>query len=101
MPDPADRDFLAELENFSTPGPTMTPLPASEVRRRGTRMRRRNNALATLGGVAAVAIIATPIALAATGGPQGPSPAPPVASQPAGGWQQRVPADFDITALPT
>lgn len=95
MPDPMD-----ELEHFTTPGLTMTPLPASEVRRRGTRMRRRNNALATLGGVAAVAIIATPIALAATGGPSA-DPQPPVATQPAGGWQQEVPADFDITALPT
>ena len=34
----------------------MDPLPASEVRRRGTRMRRRNNALAAVGGVAAVAL---------------------------------------------
>ena len=53
MPDPID-----ELENFSTPG-LRGPLPAAEVRRRGTRLRRRNNALAAIGGVAAVAIIAT------------------------------------------
>ncbi|MBA2954006.1 hypothetical protein GON03_06715 [Nocardioides sp. MAH-18] len=91
MPDPMD-----ELEHFTTPGLTMTPLPAAEVRRRGTRMRRRNNALATLGGVAAVAIIATPIALAATGSDSSPTPAPPVASQPAGGWKQQIPADFGL-----
>jgi hypothetical protein len=94
MPDPMD-----ELEHFTTPGLTMTPLSASEVRRRGNRMRRRNNALATVGGIAAVAIIATPIALAATGGPSA-DPQPPIATQPAGGWKQDVPADFDIAALP-
>lgn len=93
MPDPMD-----ELEHFTTPGLTMTPLSASEVRRRGTRMRRRNNALATLGGVAAAAIIATPLALAATGDDA--DRTPPPATQPADGWKQQIPADFDIAALP-
>ena len=42
----------------------MNPLPASEVRRRGDRMRRRNTALATVGGVVAAAVfIGTPVAL--------------------------------------
>lgn len=92
MPDPMD-----ELEHFTTPGLTMTPLPASEVRRRGTRMRRRNNALATLGGVAAVAIIATPIALAATGNdPVDRTPAP---AGPSGGtaWLTLIPDTFPLT----
>ncbi len=93
MFDPTD-----ELEHFTTPGLTITPLPASEVRRRGNRMRRRNNVLATLGGVVAVAIVATPTALVATGGPQAdPHPDVSVAIQPAAGWQQRVPADFELT----
>ncbi|MFC7495171.1 MULTISPECIES: hypothetical protein [unclassified Nocardioides] len=96
MPDPADPDFLAELDNFSAPGLTMNPLPADEVRRRGTRIRRRNNALATIGAVAAVAIIATPIALAAGGGNPGrPTPAP--ATEPPGGWTTVIPEDFDLT----
>jgi|SRR6478735_1774245 len=99
MPEPTDPDFLAELEHFTTPGLTMTPLPASEVRRRGTRMRRRNHALATVGGIAAVAIIATPIALAVNGGPS-PAPTPGPATAPPAGWVQQVPTGFDITALP-
>ncbi len=57
MPDPMD-----ELENFTSPGLTMDPLPAAEVRRRGTRLRRRNTALAAAGGVLAVAVIAAPFA---------------------------------------
>ena len=90
MPDP-----IEELENFTSPGLSMTPMTASEVRRRGTRMRRRNIALATAGGVAAVAVIATPIAVLA--GNQGsskpePAPAPDVT------WIQEVPQDFDLTA---
>lgn len=91
MPDPLD-----ELENFSLPGPPMNPLPASEVRRRGNRIRRRNNALATVGGLAVVAIIAAPFALAA-GGPESDSvqPAPQV------DWITTIPADFPLsTHLP-
>lgn len=44
------------------------PLAASEVRRRGDRLRRRNGALAVVGAVAAVAIVATPLALLSGGG---------------------------------
>lgn len=90
MPDPID-----ELENFSLPGPPMNPLPAAEVRRRGDRIRRRNNALATVGGLAVVAIIAAPFALAA-GGSDSDSiqPAPQV------DWITSIPAGFDLGALP-
>lgn len=93
MPDPID-----ELEHFTTPGLTMNPLPASEVRRRGTRMRRRNNALAAIGGVAAVAIIATPLAMAATNNRT--DTTPPPATQPPSPtvtWVQEIPADFPLT----
>jgi hypothetical protein len=92
MPDPID-----ELENFSIPGPPMNPLPAAEVRRRGNRIRRRNNALATVGGLAVVAIIATPFALAAGGGTQSEQPVGPL-TQPPNGWMQTIPAEFDLTA---
>ena len=45
-----DNDPLESLDNFSE-GLHVNSLPASEVRRRGDRMRRRNTALATVGGV--------------------------------------------------
>ncbi len=90
------RDPLDELESFTTPGLTMDPIPASEVRRRGTRMRRRNHALAAIGGVAAVAIIATPLALATTGDRTDPTPAPTNPS-PSVTWVQEIPADFPLT----
>ena len=95
MPDPID-----ELKHFSVPGPAMNPMSAADVRRRGDRIRRRNNLLVTAGTLAAVAAVATPFALAAAGHestserPVGPATAP------AGGWRQTVPAGFDITALP-
>ena len=74
----------------------MTPLPASEVRRRGTRMRRRNQALSAVGALAVVALIATPLAvLAGHRGSSEPQPAPPA---PAVSWRQEIPADLDLTA---
>ncbi|GAA4734529.1 hypothetical protein GCM10023350_17680 [Nocardioides endophyticus] len=93
------RDPLDELENFTDPGLTMSPLPASEVRRRGTRMRRRNNALAAIGGVAVVAIIATPLAMAATGNRT--DTTPPV-TNPSPSWVTKIPAGFPLAeGLPT
>jgi hypothetical protein len=93
VPDPID-----ELESFTTPGLTMDPLSASEVRRRGTRMRRRNHALAAIGGVAAVAIIATPLAMAATGDRNDTTPPPATHSpSPSARWVQQIPADFPLT----
>lgn len=60
------RDPIEDLKNFSEQGPTMNPLPAAEVRRRGDRMRRRNTTLASVGGVAAALVaIATPLAVVA------------------------------------
>ena len=57
-------DPIRDLENFSTGGTPMTPLPASEVRRRGDRLRRRNTTLLSVAGAVAVAaIVATPLAL--------------------------------------
>ena len=74
----------------------MDPLPASEVRRRGTRMRRRNHVIATVGAVAAVAVIATPIALATGVGDTGRSTPEPAA--PPTGWTTTIPDDFPIEA---
>jgi hypothetical protein len=76
-------DPIHDLEHF-TQGVDVTPLPASEVRRRGDRMRHHRNALAAVGGVAAVALIATPIALWANGSPKampGPSTNGPTPTQ--------------------
>ncbi|MGB0099627.1 MAG: hypothetical protein WBP61_05040 [Nocardioides sp.] len=88
MPDPID-----ELENFSLQGPAMHPLPAAEVRRRGTHLRRRNNALAAVGGLALVAAIATPFAVVANQGPSSDSVAPAGTVE----WQQTIPEDLDLT----
>jgi hypothetical protein len=60
-------DPIQELRNLAQQGADVTPLPAPEVRRRGDRMRRRQHVLAAVAGVAAVALIATPIAVLASG----------------------------------
>ncbi|MBZ5740186.1 hypothetical protein [Nocardioides mangrovi] len=89
------RDPIDELSNFD-PGPTMTPLPASEVRRRGTRLRRRNTALTAIAAAAAVTVVAVPVAaLAGHDSSSTPQPAPPVHS-----WVQQIPDGFDVTAVP-
>lgn len=91
MPDPID-----ELESFTMPG-TTTPLPPSEVRRRGDHLRRRNNVLAAAGGLAVIAAVAAPITAVAlshdTGRPE-PMPAPAVT------WRQGIPDTVDLGAVP-
>jgi hypothetical protein len=99
MPDPID-----ELKNFSVPGPAMNPMSPADVRRRGDRIRRRNNVLAGAGAVAAVIAVATPFAVAAGHSPSSERPVGPAgqpsATAPADGWRQTIPGGFDITALP-
>lgn len=97
MPDLNDELFAS----FRTEGSTVTPLPASEVRRRGDRMRRRHNALAAVGGVAAaLVVIATPVAIITQQGSD--EPGPPIATQtaedPQVSWLQEIPTDLDLTA---
>lgn len=99
-------DPIRDLENLKHEGLNVNPLPASEVRRRGTRLRRRNNAMAAVGALAVIAVIATPIAVVARGGDHaGPGPVDTPSPSPTRtvddtGWLQTVPGDFDLTALP-
>ena len=71
----SDKNPLDQLHNFDLGG-HVNPLPPADVRRRGDRIRRRNNAFAAVGAAAAVALIATPLALIAGNDDNRPSPAP-------------------------
>lgn len=95
-----DHDPLESLDNFPE-GLHVNALPASEVRRRGDRMRRRNTALATVGGVVAAAVfIGTPVALMSGNDDDIVQPAPPAPTQtdgPTDGkWLTEIPADFPL-----
>jgi hypothetical protein len=74
-------DFDERLSSFD-PGPPMNPLPPSDVRRQGDRLRRRNTVLAGVGAAVAVAVIATPLAILGTrgDGDATPDPAPALPS---------------------
>jgi hypothetical protein len=69
-------DPIQDLENFNSEGLPVNPLAPSEVRRLGDRMRRRRNAAGLVAGVAAIAVIAAPIALYAGRDSSAPSPTP-------------------------
>ena len=94
---------IRQLESFNQQGVEVNPLPASQVRRSGDRMRRRNNLLAAAGAVAAVAVIATPMALVTadrddTAPPpvltEGPSPTDAAEQT----WVTTIPQRFPLTA---
>lgn len=96
---------LDDLDHFDQGLPVLNPLPPSEVRRRGDRLRRRRTAAAAVGGVLAAAIaIGTPVvALSGGNGERGDEPAPrPTATQaptePPGGWLTTIPEDFPLTS---
>lgn len=111
MPEPTDaRDPFA---HFDPEVPV--PLPAADIRRRGDRLRRRNAGLAVAGAVAAIALVATPLAVL-TGGddtdalppagqstttvtdPTGPAdPTSPAPSSPAD-LVTEIPDDFPLAA---
>lgn len=89
------------FESFTTMSQTdLHPLPATEVRRRGDRLRRRNTALAVAGGtVAAMTAIGVPVALSQDGGSDRDSL--PIATDgpntDAVAWRTTVPAGFPLT----
>jgi hypothetical protein len=100
-----DNDDLSSFTDGFSEGMHVNPLPASEVRRRGDRMRRRNTTLATIGGVVAAAVfIGTPVALMGGGDDDNVRPAPPGptptvtddAESPA--WVTEIPDSFPLTA---
>lgn len=101
MSDPAGHNPIRDLENFDTQGLAVNPLAPEEVRRRGDRLRRRRNAAGVVAGVAAVALIATPIALIAGGDSGSPSPAPPgptVTETPPASGVTEIPDEFPLAA---
>jgi hypothetical protein len=75
----------------------MSPLPASEVRRRGDRMRRRRHGLQALGTAAGVGVIASGAALAMTAF-DNPTreDATSVAAAPEGGWLHEIPTHYAL-----
>lgn len=93
------RDPIEELKNLSTSG--SAPLPPSEVRRRGERMRRRRTAFHAVGAAAAVLAIVSGGAFASgeltdTAPAPGPAkhhtvPKPSEDAAPEGGWRTNVP----------
>jgi hypothetical protein len=100
-----DFDPTNPLRDFDGGSP-MNALPAAEIRRRGDRLRRRNNALAGAGGALAVAaLIGIPVAINANNTPAEIQPAPPAPSPTETesqttapvDWLTTIPADFPIT----
>jgi hypothetical protein len=99
-------DPIRDLENFSTGGTPMTPLPAAEVRRRGDRLRRRNTTLLSVAGAVAVAaVVATPLALRGGADDAGHDPGFATSSPSAsvttstavgGAWLAAIPEDFSL-----
>lgn len=92
MPDPID-----QLHDFAQLGTPVNPISATEVRRRGDRLRRRNRVLTGVGTLAAaVVLVGTPIAiLSQHHGSHGIEPTHPV-SDPQ--WLEAVPTGFDLAA---
>jgi hypothetical protein len=97
-----ENDPFEPLDNFPE-GLHVNALPASEVRRRGDRMRRRNTAVATVGGVVAAAVfIGVPVALMSGNDSDTVDPAPPAPTRtddpaPSESWITEIPEDFPVT----
>lgn len=70
------------------------PLPATEVRRRGDRMRRRNGLAAAAGAIVAVLVVATPLAMVAAGRDDGATPTSPSTTEPT--WATTIPDGFPL-----
>lgn len=82
------RDPFADIDIADLP---VTPLPASEVRRRGDRMRRRRTTAIVLGSAAAMAIVAVG-GTAVAGLDRSASPGPSAPSVPASGTATPTPS---------
>lgn len=97
---PENDPFESFKTTMSTDTTGLRPLPASEVRRRGDRLRRRNTALAVAGGtVAAMTAIGVPVALNQSGPDAESDPglyATDGPSTDAVAWRTDVPADFPM-----
>ncbi|KQZ67375.1 hypothetical protein [Nocardioides sp. Root151] len=94
-------DPIKDLENFSSEGLPMNPLAPSEVRRRGDRIRRRNQGVLALGAAAAVAVVATSGVLVAGAVNQGEGPDPAVdptqtTDRTTSGFLTTIPDDFAL-----
>lgn len=89
------------FESFKTMNTTdLHPLPASEVRRRGDRLRRRNTALAAVGGTAAALVaIGVPVALSQGGQDTESDPGLYATEGPSTetvAWRTEIPQDFPM-----
>ncbi|WP_067435397.1 hypothetical protein [Nocardioides jensenii] len=91
-------DPIKDLESFDPQGLPMNPLTPSEVRRRGDRLRRRNNGVMALGTAAAVAVIATSGVLVNNAVDQGEEPGPVSPSQTESPAPTQIPDDFPLAA---
>lgn len=77
----------------------LAPLPAAEVRRRGDRLRRRNTALAVVGGTLAAAVtVGVPIALTQGADTDDSLPIANDPSAAAPTWRTSIPEGFPLTA---
>ncbi len=89
-------DLFEPLRDLDEGAP-LNPLAASEVRRRGDRMRRRRWGLQALGASAAVAVVVSGAFLTTSSIDDGTRPDPaPVAPAPEGGWRQEIPRNHAL-----
>lgn len=91
-------DPIKDLENFNPQGLPMDPLTPSEVRRRGDRVRRRNNGVIALGAAAAIAVVATSGVFIDNVVDRGAEPAPPGPSETRQAGSTKIPDGFPLAA---
>ncbi|QIX25850.1 hypothetical protein ncot_03995 [Nocardioides sp. JQ2195] len=92
-------DPIKDLENFDPRGLSVNPLTPAEVRRRGDRVRRRNNGVMALGAAAAIAVVATSGVFVSNAVDRGEEPSPATPSRTEQTEQpvlSAIPDDFPI-----
>ncbi len=72
------------------------PLPASAVRQRGDRLRRRRNTLRATAAAVVVAVVATGGAFAFDAVNGSADSRPPVSKEPPGGWRSEIPTSYPL-----